>query len=625
MSIRRKLLIVLLLSAVVPVVVSGLLSYNASEEALANAVTELHTLAALAEAENATNYVQTLATELSAAIQYEDPAKLSPSGVQEFLNRVFLRRNRIALAALLDKQGQVQATVFVDDPLAFAREEPQFKLHDTVAAEEAEQFHAKASALLAKVRPGQRYAISEPYLTAVRKTPAVVVLAPAPDDRTLSLAAELGLAELSTRLKDRYAQDTRAFFLDRSGRLLIDPSLERERAGLDFRALLPGAVEARGSGIAQYEDDGVKYLAAYAPLRELGWVAVVARPRDEAVAPLHQLFRTNSLVLLVSVVVVVAAAVLFARALSRPIAQLADGAMEFAKGHFSHRIHLKRQDELGHLAQTFNEMGRSVEEANRKLVRFNEELQAQVEERTRELKLAQQQLLRSQRLAAVGDLAAGLAHEVNNPLAAIMGNAQLLMMQTEEQHPSQQMLNDVLEQALRISNIVKDLQSLSEAQRGGMTPVDVHRALERVVQTCKPDLSGEGIELATRYDPKAAEVLGDETALREVFSHLLSNSRNALKNRPERNIVIATSTIEDEAVMIEVSDTGRGIPRENLERIFNPFFTTKQQWTGKGLALAICHRIIENHGGKISIQSEEGVGTTVTLVLPAAPAKSHLR
>jgi signal transduction histidine kinase len=206
-----------------------------------------------------------------------------------------------------------------------------------------------------------------------------------------------------------------------------------------------------------------------------------------------------------------------------------------------------------------------------------------------------------------------------------MGNAQLLLMDVpDEKHPNYVMLTDVLDQAIRISNIVKDLQALSEAQRGGMAPVNVHSALQRVVQGYQPELAKEEIELQTRFDPQAADVLGDESSLREVFTHLLSNSRNALRGRQERNIVIATSSIEGEAVMIEVSDTGRGIPKENLERIFNPFFTTKQQWSGKGLALAMCHRIIENHGGKISVQSEEGVGTTVTLVLPAA-AKSHLR
>jgi len=223
----------------------------------------------------------------------------------------------------------------------------------------------------------------------------------------------------------------------------------------------------------------------------------------------------------------------------------------------------------------------------------------------------------------VGDLSAGLAHEVNNPLSAILGNTQLLLMDVPRAHPTRQMLEDVQEQALRISNIVRDLQALSEAQRGGLHPVDVHGVLEQVVTAGQGGL--QGVQLARRFEQENTRVLGDEPSLREVFGHLLSNAVNAVKGRPEPSITLVTSVIDGQAVMIEVSDTGRGIPRENLERIFNPFFTTKQSWTGRGLALSICHRIVENHGGKISIQSEENVGTTVTVVLPAAPPKSHLR
>ncbi|HLL52188.1 MAG TPA: HAMP domain-containing protein, partial [Myxococcaceae bacterium] len=513
MTLRRKLLVFVLLAAAVPVVVSGLLSYKASEVALSNAVTELHKRSAEAEAEYASSYVQSLGIELSAAIQYEDPASLTAPQQQEFLNRVFLRRNRIALAALLELPSKVKATVFVDDPVAFAREEPQFKLHDTVAAEEVEQFLARSAGLLQKVKPGQPYAISEPYLTAVRRTPAVVVVAPAPYNRTLALAAELGLADLSSRLQANYGNGTRAFFLDRGGKLLIHPDVERERSGVDYRSLLPGAVEIREAGIAQFEEGGLQYLAAFSPVRELNWVAVVARPREEVIGPLRELFRSTSLVLVVSLVALGLLAPLLTRMFAQPIAQLADGAMELARGNFGYRLPLERKDELGHLARTFNVMGKSIEEANAKLVRFNEDLQAQVDERTRELRQAQQQLLRSQRLAAVGDLAAGLAHEVNNPLAAIMGNAQLLLMDVpDEKHPNYVMLTDVLEQAIRISNIVKDLQALSEAQRGGMAPVNVHSALERVVKGYQPELAKDEIELQTRFDPQAADVLGDESS-----------------------------------------------------------------------------------------------------------------
>ena len=185
------------------------------------------------------------------------------------------------------------------------------------------------------------------------------------------------------------------------------------------------------------------------------------------------------------------------------------------------------------------------------------------------------------------------------------------------------MLGDVLDQALRISDIVRDLQALSEAQRGGLSPVDLHQVIERAVSTKNGELAK--VDIVKNFATHAPVVLGDEPALREVFGHLLSNAVNAVAEREAPHISLTTSTIEDQAVMVEVTDNGRGIPKENLERIFNPFFTTKQSWAGRGLALAICHRVVENHGGKISIQSELDVGTTVTVVFPAAPPKPHLR
>lgn len=629
MTIRRKLLLLLLAAAAVPVVVAGVLAYRGADDALRPVVTELHARSAQAEAEYARAYVESFGRDLAGALLYSDPAALSPVQVQEFLIRVFLRHDRIAIAALLEPDGRVHLPAFVDAPEAFARQEPQFRLHDTVEAWEASDFYRRAKALLARAPAGEAFAVSAPYVTGREHRTAVAVVVRAPLSRRLSLAAELTLSELSERLQESYRDgEARAFYLDGQGAVVLhsDPAVQRARPS--FVELLPAAPGATRAGIGLYEEEGVEYQAAYSPVPTLGWVAVVARPRAVAVAPLRALTKSSAGVLVFALVMVAVAAPLLSRALARPIAELAQGAVELARGNLQHRIRLHRGDELGELARTFNEMGRSLEEARGRLVLFNEQLREQVEERTRELKLAQQQLLRSQRLAAVGDLSAGLAHEVNNPLSTIVGNAQLLLgqeMAGSVTPVAVGMLKDVLEQALRISDIVKDLQAMADSHRAGLSRVDVGSLLERVVQQRQAELEKQAVEVQRRYGSTPAPVLGDEPALRDVFGHLLSNALNALDGREERRISLATTVIDGDAVKVEVSDTGRGIPPEHLERIFNPFFTTKQRWNGKGLALSLCHRIVENHGGKISVQSEEGVGTTVTVVLPAAPPEPHLR
>jgi signal transduction histidine kinase len=630
MTIRRKLLLLLLAVAAVPVMVAGVLTYRGADDAMRQMVKDLHARSARAEAEHARSYVEAFGRDLAGALRYSDPGKMSDGERHEFVVSVFLRHDRIAIAALLGPDGKVEDTEFVDHPESYARRDPQYRFHDTVAAEEAQEFYRRAREVMAAPPDGRSFAVSEPYVTGKRRRVAVAVVASAVARASplqqLSLAAELTLTELSDRLQDLHRQDqTLTFFLDGKGMLFLHPDPAVQQARPTFAGHLPAAVRPASAGSAVYEADGVESQAAFSPVPDLPWVAVVARPRSVAMAPLHTLAQTSAAVLVFALVMVTVMAPLVSRALARPIAELAEGAAQFTRGNLQHRIHLHRRDELGDLARAFNEMGRSLEATSGELVRFNERLQEQVEERTRELKQAQQQLLRSQRLAAVGDLAAGLAHEVNNPLCAIVGNAQLLLAQVDTRSTAAGMLKDTLDAALRITDIVKDLRALSETQRAGLARVDLPSLLERVVQQRHADLESQSVDVQRRYGEGLAPVLGHEPALRDVFGHLISNALNAMDGRQERKISLATSVIDGYAVKVEVSDTGRGIPREHLERIFNPFFTTKQRWSGKGLALSICHRIVENHGGKISVQSEEGVGTTVTVVLPAAPPEPHLR
>ncbi len=350
---------------------------------------------------------------------------------------------------------------------------------------------------------------------------------------------------------------------------------------------------------------------------------MVIRPREEALAPLAALFRSTVIVFFGTLVLAGFIAAFAAGAFARPIRRLTEGASQLARGNLSHRIEVKQRDEVGELARTFNEMGQNLEAANQKLVAFNADLQRQVEERTRELRSAQDQLMRSQKLSAMSDLSAGVAHEINNPLSAIMGNAQLLQMDLSPVGPQKLMLDDILGEAMRISDIVKNLQQLAESQKGGLIPMAIDPFVQRSLEKRLADL--EGIEIERGFTAEGFKILGNEQQLDEVLGALLSNARNALKDRPAKKVRIETSTIGGGAVRLSVTDSGCGIAKEHLERIFNPFFTTKKSWSGKGLSLSICHKVVENHGGRISVESQENQGTTVSVVLPAAPAATHLR
>ncbi|MET0406408.1 MAG: ATP-binding protein [Cystobacter sp.] len=622
MTLRIRLLLLLIATATLPAATVGLLTYHGAKGALAQAVAGQHQRTALAEAEHASTHVLSLATELRGALLHQDPTRLGPSGTQEFLARVFLRRDRLSLVGLFDARGEMTASVFVDDPEAFARQEPQFRRHDTVAAAEVEDFRRRARELLGRMAPGRPHSISEPYLTTGRHGPAVVVVAALASGG--GLAAELGLEELSARLATLSEGHERVFLLDGHGRLLLDGNAEHERLQEDFSARLPRARGARTPGLADYEDADAAWLAAFSPVPELGWVAVVARPREAALAPLRALARGTVGVLQLALVGVLVLALVLARAMARPIARLAAGARALARGDLSHRLPHERRDELGDLARAFNDMGTGLEKAHQELLGFNGQLQAQVEERTRELRRAQEQLSRSQRLAAMGDLAAGMAHEMNNPLAAILGNVQLVLMDLPEEDGSHRMLSAVQQQAQRIAHIVRELRLLSERQQQGRHPMDLHRVIRQVLETRGGELKAGDVQVDCQFHPGEVRVLGDTQALGDVFGRLLANALNALKDRPERTLTLATRVVDMQLVRVELRDTGRGIAREHLERIFNPFFTTKQEWTGKGLSLAVCHRVVEDHGGTLSLQSDEGVGTTVTLVLPAAPSARHL-
>jgi two-component system NtrC family sensor kinase len=259
-----------------------------------------------------------------------------------------------------------------------------------------------------------------------------------------------------------------------------------------------------------------------------------------------------------------------------------------------------------------------------------EELASQ---RDRQLIAAQEKLVQSEKLAAAGQLAAGVGHEINNPLSFVIGNIHFAQEQLSAMSPEQpvgQSLQESLDAlreagvgAERIRGIVMDLKRFARADESLMGPVDVHQALEFSLSMALPHIRHRA-HVERRFSP-VPKVLGNEAKLGQVFLNLMINAADAM---PEgdvgRNRLMLTTRMENERVVVEVSDTGRGMTPEVLERAFEPFFTTKSVGSGTGLGLSICLGLVQGMKGELTAASRPGVGSTFRVVLPLAtePARA---
>ncbi|WP_240486656.1 PAS domain-containing sensor histidine kinase [Hyalangium minutum] len=235
----------------------------------------------------------------------------------------------------------------------------------------------------------------------------------------------------------------------------------------------------------------------------------------------------------------------------------------------------------------------------------------------------------NERMAAVGMLAAGVAHEINNPLAFVLSNLhyiekelQRLKLVPDEQSELLEAFNDARDGAERMRAIVQSLGALSRGDSVTTQPMDLHEVLDNSVQLVSGRLRGRG-ELVRDYGD-APLVLANQVQLSQVFVNLLMNATQALPDSGGGTVRLVTRRHGENQVLVEVQDTGCGIPAENLERIFDPFFTTKPVGEGTGLGLSISHDIIRGLGGEMSVSSIVGKGTTFRLLLPVAPELDEL-
>ena len=244
---------------------------------------------------------------------------------------------------------------------------------------------------------------------------------------------------------------------------------------------------------------------------------------------------------------------------------------------------------------------------------FSEELEKKVEERTKELQEAQTQLIQSEKLASIGQLAAGVAHEINNPLGVMLGFTQVMLKKLPGKDPFRKPLISIEREGLRCKKIIQGLLDFSRRSTPTLQPLDLNESVEAACKLIEHQITIDNVRLIKGFAPNLPGIEGDTNQLQQVFVNLIINAYQAMPKGGDLRITTRTVGNQVQAIF---ADAGVGIRPEDLKHIFDPFFTTKEVGKGTGLGLSVSYGIIKSHGGGIEVDSQVGVGTRFVVSLP---------
>lgn len=258
-------------------------------------------------------------------------------------------------------------------------------------------------------------------------------------------------------------------------------------------------------------------------------------------------------------------------------------------------------------------------QAEKLLQDFNAELEKRVEQRTCELYETQKQVLHSEKLSVIGHLSASIAHEFNNPLQGILSVLNGLKRRATMEEEDSELLDSAISEGNRMKELIRSLQDFNRPSSGKQVMMDIHLTLNPLLQMHKSDFKGRRISVVLDYAEGLPQILAVPDQIKQVFLNLLANATDACKNRG--GVVTVSTWQEDDRVAIAIKDTGGGIKPENMNLIFQPFFSTKSEVKGTGLGLSVSNGIINSHRGEIRVESQPGEGATFTVLLPVNGAE----
>ncbi len=309
-----------------------------------------------------------------------------------------------------------------------------------------------------------------------------------------------------------------------------------------------------------------------------------------------------------------------------PLRDLEGGAKRLAAGNLDEVIPVRSSDEFGRLAQAFNSMTVALRASREELREWAATLEQKVAERTRALHVAQAEALRGEKLASVGLLAAGIAHELNNPLTGVLTFSTLLRKKMPGGSQDAEDLDLVIRETKRCAGIIRRLLDFAREKAPEKKFGDVNQLIEDTVRIVERPAHLQDIGIALELEPGLPRVWMDPDLIKQVVMNMLVNAQHAIEEKGTitvrtRELPALGDAAAERAIEIAIIDTGCGIPEKDLPRVFDPFFTTKGVGKGTGLGLSVSHGIVKAHGGTIEVDSRVGEGTTFRVRLPVEPAE----
>ena len=315
-----------------------------------------------------------------------------------------------------------------------------------------------------------------------------------------------------------------------------------------------------------------------------------------------------------------------------PLRDLETGAKRLSSGNLEQMIPVRSEDEFGRLAASFNAMTVALGNSQLQLREWGHTLEQKVEKRTQELRIAEAESARTEKLASVGLLAAGIAHELNNPLTGVLTFTTLVRKKMPDGSVDAEDLDLVIRETKRCATIIRRLLDFAREKAPEKKFTDLNLVIEDTARIIERPASFRDIEIAMDLDPDLPQVWVDADLIKQVIMNMLVNAQHAIEH--EGSITVRSRRLpqprspepgKQPVPMVEISiiDSGCGIPEQNLKRIFDPFFTSKEVGKGTGLGLSVSHGIVRAHGGVIEVESTVGKGSTFRIYLPLDPPQEE--